>query len=192
MKDLILKSAAASVLIAIGDYVLLTLGNPLGPFLFALGLLGVCVMGLNLFTGKCGFLFEDKLKIGDLLLILLVNLIAGYLMGLLFSFCSEALVSAAVGKVESWDISLSFVIRSFMCGVIMYIAVYIYRKGSPLGVLIGVPVFIFCSFQHCIANVITLGIARTFDWSLPVCVLGNFAGSLFIWYLSKTTKKVQA
>ena len=60
--ELLLKSAAASLMIGLGDYVLLKLGNPLGPFLFAFGLLGVCVMGANLFTGKCGFLIEDKIK----------------------------------------------------------------------------------------------------------------------------------
>ena len=60
--NLIRKSIAASVLIGLGNYVLLKLGNPLGPFLFAFGLLGVCVIGANLFTGKCGFFLEDKIK----------------------------------------------------------------------------------------------------------------------------------
>jgi len=68
--ELLRKSAGAAVLIGLGDYVLLRAGNPVGPVLFAFGLLGVCVLGLNLFTGKCGFLFEDKIKVVDLLLIL--------------------------------------------------------------------------------------------------------------------------
>ena len=75
--ELINKSIAASILIALGDYALLKLGEPLGPVLFALGLLGVCYMGLNSFTGKCGFLFQDKIKVVDLLIILIVNLLAG-------------------------------------------------------------------------------------------------------------------
>ena len=50
--SLINKSIAASLMIGIGDFILLKMGNPLGPFLFALGLLAVCYMGLNLFTGK--------------------------------------------------------------------------------------------------------------------------------------------
>lgn len=53
--DLVRLSAGASLLIGLGDFVLLKIGEPLGPFLFAFGLLGVCVLGLNLFTGKCGF-----------------------------------------------------------------------------------------------------------------------------------------
>ena len=83
--ELINKSIGAALLISLGDYALLKLGSPLGPVLFSLGLLGVCYMGQNLFTGKCGFLIEDKIKITDLLTILLINLIAGYLFGLLYS-----------------------------------------------------------------------------------------------------------
>ena len=177
------KSAAASLLIGLGNYVLLKVGSPLGPFLFAFGLLGVCVLGANLFTGKCGFLFADKIKPLHLLAILLVNLVAGYLVGLAFSVCDAAVVEAARAKVATWDISWSFFIRSILCGVIMYLAVAIYRKGSPLGIIFGIPLFIFCGFQHCIANIITLGVAATWDWSVLICVLGNFAGSLMVWWL---------
>ena len=189
--NLIRKSIAASVLIGLGNYVLLKLGNPLGPFLFAFGLLGVCVMGANLFTGKCGFLFEDKIKPLNLALILLVNLIAGYLVGLLFSVCDAGIVAAAQEKVASWNFDWSFFVRSVMCGVIMYLAVAIFRKGSKLGILFGVPLFIFCGFQHCIANVITLGVAASFSWTLVLAVVGNFAGSLAMWYLCRELAAVK-
>ena len=183
--ELINKSIAAALLIGLGNYALLKLGNPIGPVIFALGLLGVCYMGLNLFTGKCGFLFQDKIKILDLLLILVVNLVAGYIIGLMFSLCDSVVFDNAVTKVDSWEISLAFFIKSVLCGNIMYIAVYMYKKGTPLGIIFGIPLFIFCGFQHCIANIITLGVARTFDLSLIICILGNFIGSLIVWYLSK-------
>ena len=70
----------------------------------------------------------------------------------------------------------------------MYIAVLMYREGTPLGIIFGIPLFIFCGFQHCIANVITLGVARSFHWSLLICIVGNFVGSLFMWYISKNEK----
>ena len=189
--NLIRKSIAASVLIGLGNYVLLKLGNPLGPFLFAFGLLGVCVMGANLFTGKCGFLFEDKIKPLNLALILLVNLLAGYLVGLLFSVCDAGIVAAAQEKVASWNFDWSFFVRSVMCGVIMYLAVAIFRKGSKLGILLGVPLFIFCGFQHCIANVITLGVAMGWSWTLILAVAGNFAGSLAMWWLCRELAAVK-
>jgi formate/nitrite transporter FocA (FNT family) len=187
--ELVNKAIGASLLIGLGNYALLKLGNPIGPVIFALGLLGVCYMGLNLFTGKCGFLFADKIKITDLLIILVVNLLAGYAIGLAFSVTDKEVMVNAIAKVSTWNISLSFFIKSVLCGVIMYIAVYMYKKGTPLGIIYGIPLFIFCSFQHCIANVITLGVARTFDWSLLICVLGNFIGSLLMWYLSKDIER---
>ena len=187
--ELVNKAIGASLLIGLGNYALLKLGNPIGPVIFALGLLGVCYMGLNLFTGKCGFLFADKIKITDLLIILVVNLLAGFVIGLAFSVTDKEVMASAIAKVSTWNISLSFFIKSVLCGVIMYIAVYMYKKGTTLGITYGIPLFIFCSFQHCIANVITLGVARTFDWSLLICVLGNFIGSLLMWYLSKDIER---
>ena len=184
-KELILKSVGASVLISLGDYALLKLGNPIGPVIFAFGLLGVCYMGQNLFTGKCGFLFEDKIPFRNLMIILLVNLIAGYLMGVCFSYCDKDVVASSLIKVASWELSVPFFIKSIMCGIIMYIAVLMYRKGTPLGIIFGIPLFIFCGFQHCIANIITMGVAKTFHWSIIICILGNFIGSLFMWYISR-------
>ena len=184
-EELMRKSIAASLLIGLGNYALLKLGNPIGPIIFAFGLLGVCYMGLNLFTGKCGFLIEDKIKITDLIIILIINLISGYLFGLLFRVADSSLIEVAINKVNTWDVSISYFVKSLLCGCIMYIAVYMYRKNTPLGIIYGIPLFIFCSFQHCIANIITLGVAFTFDLSILICILGNFVGSLFVWFISR-------
>ena len=189
--NLITKSVGAAILISLGNYALLKLGNPIGPVIFALGLLGVCFMGLNLFTGKCGFLIQDKIKVVDLLVILVVNLVAGYLIGLVFSTIDKEVFDAAVSKVATYEVSIKFFLKSVLCGVIMYIAVYMYKKGTSLGIIYGIPLFIFCSFQHCIANIITLGVARTFHVSIFICVLGNFLGSIFMWYFSKDFKKIE-
>ena len=193
--ELIRKSAGAAVLIGLGNFALLKLGNPIGPIIFAFGLLGVCYLGQNLFTGKCGFLFQDKIPVLELLTILVVNLVAGYLVGMAFAAADPSIVPAASDKVASWDFSMAYFIKSVLCGVVMYLAVAIYKKGSPLGIIFGIPLFIFCGFQHCIANVITMGVATGFSWSLVLAVVGNFAGSLIIWWLAgeravlKPTKK---
>ena len=185
---LINKSIGAAILISLGNYALLKLGNPIGPVIFALGLLGVCYMDLNLFTGKCGFVIENKIKLTDLLIILLVNLVIGYLLGLMYSTFDKEVFTNAISKVKTWDMSIVFFLKSVMCGVIMYIAVYMYKKGTPLGIIYGIPLFIFCGFQHCIANIITFGVARTINWTIVLCVLGNFTGSLVMWVTSKDIK----
>lgn len=183
--DLVRLSAGASLLIGLGDYVLLKMGAPIGPFLFAFGLLGVCVIGLNLFTGKCGFFIEDKISIMDLIIILIVNLVCGYAFGVLFGIMDGAIVEAASSKVATWDISWEFFLKSMACGAIMYLAVDLYRRGSKLGILLGVPLFIFCGFQHSIANAITMGVAMEFSWTVLLCALGNFVGAIVAWGLCR-------
>ena len=106
-------------------------------------------------------------------------------MGLIYSITDPELIKTATTKVASWSFSLSFFLKAVMCGIIMYIAVLCYRKGTPLGIIYGIPLFIFCGFQHCIANIITLGVAKTFSWSIILAIIGNFAGSIVMWYLSK-------
>ena len=109
-KELARKAVAASLLIALGDYVLLKIGMPIGPFLFAFGLLGVCVLSLNLFTGKCGFWFSDKLRLHDLMKILGINLISGYLFGLCMHVMDTDVAAAAAAKIPAYTISFPRII----------------------------------------------------------------------------------
>ena len=190
--DLIRLSVGASLLIGLGNYALLKLGEPIGPVLFSFGLLGVCVLGLNLFTGKCGFWIEDKICLGKLLIILAANLIAGYAFGVIFSMIDQSLMPAAEAKVAAWEFSWSFFLKSVMCGVIMYLAVELFRRGTKLGILIGVPLFIFCGFQHSIANVITMGVAMEFSWTILLCALGNFVGAIAAWALCRNNNPEQS
>ncbi len=191
--ELIRKSIGAAILIGLGDFVLLKIGAPIGAFLFALGLLGVCYMGQNLFTGKCGFLFSEKIPLVQLIIILGVNLVAGYLIGVIFRMTDGAIIEPAMTKVASWDVSLSFFLKSVFCGTIMYIAVLMYKKGTALGIVFGVPTFILCGFQHCIANIITLGVAGSLSWTvvacMAICVVGNFVGAIGMWWVSFSPKK---
>lgn len=185
MKELIKKSAAAALMIALGDYVLLKIGAPLGAFLFAFGLLGVCALGANLFTGKAGAMKKNGFKIQDMLIILSVNLIAGYLIGYLMSFCDDGVKTAALDKVAGWEFSPAFFIKGLFCGAIMFITVQSFKK-TPLSVFAGVPLFILCGFQHCIANIITLGIANTWHWSIILAIAGNWIGAIAISWLLGT------
>ena len=99
------------------------------------------------------------------------------------SMMDGTVVNAAVGKVAMWDCNLAFFLKSVMCGAIMYLAVELYRRGTKLGILLGVPLFIFCGFQHSIANVITMGAAGAFSWTVLLCALGNLVGALSAWAL---------
>lgn len=190
-RQLIKLSILASLLIGLGDYILLKIGAPLGAFLFAFGLYGVCLLGANLFTGKCGFVIADK-KWLELLAILGVNLLAGWIFGALFRAADPSIQGAALEKVENWSFSFEFFARSILCGAIMYIAVKCYRLGSVWGIFLGVPLFIMCGFQHSIANVITAGVTLSCNPLILLCAAGNFVGStLTAWLAGEKLEKVQ-
>ena len=184
MSKIIKKSIAASLLIAIGCMVLLTVGAPLGAFLFSFGLLTVCSLDLYLYTGRCGYVVAQK-NWKVLGIILLVNLAAGWLIGALIGVISPALVPLAAAKILTWTNPFIHFIQAIFCGGIMFIAVEIKKRGSILGILLGVPVFILCGFQHCIANIIYLGVALTFNPIIILSIIGNLLGALGIWFLSR-------
>ena len=185
------RAALASLLIGLGDFILLKVGSPIGAVLFALGLYGVCMLGANLFTGKCGFVIADK-KWLELIVILAINLLAGWLIGLCMGVADPSIKAAASEKIASWTCSPEFFIRSALCGAIMYIAVKCYRLGSVWGIFLGVPLFILAGFQHSIANVITAGVAIDFSRTIILCVLGNFTGSVIVAWLAGETEPIKA
>ena len=184
---LVRRSVLASILIGFGVAVLLFLGSPLGPLLFAFGLLSVCYLQADLYTGKAGYYWKNK-KV-ELLKILFINLASGYLFGILMGCSSPQLVPLALEKIATWSFSIPFFIKSVFCGMVMYICVELFKRGNFVGILYGVPLFIFCGFQHSIANVIVLGIASyqtfTWSWSIALCAAGNLIGSLIINVLSE-------
>ena len=177
-----MKSILASILIGFGVAVLLFLGNPLGPIFFAFGLMGVCYLGADLYTGKAGYYWKNK-KV-ELATILVANLVAGYLFGLALGYSSPQIVPTAQNLIASWDFSVAYFIRSIFCGMIMYICVELFKRGTYVGILYGVPLFIYCGFPHCIANVIILGVAMTWHWALILAIMGNFVGGMIINILS--------
>lgn len=68
-------------------------------------------------------------------------------MGFLISIANPSLVIEAQNKILTWNFDLAFFLKSVLCGMIMYIAVEIYRRDkSVLGIIYGIPTFILCGF----------------------------------------------
>ena len=85
-------------------------------------------------------------------------------------------------------------IRAFFCGVLMYIAVRIYReKGTVVGIFVCVPAFILSGFEHSIANMFYFAAAHRLDVEsilyLLLIILGNSLGGWCIPLLEKMTKE---
>ena len=58
--DYLIKSILAGIMIGIGGTIFLSLEKTLGAFLFAIGLFMIVTRGYNLYTGKVGYIFDNK------------------------------------------------------------------------------------------------------------------------------------
>jgi len=182
-------------MIAIGGTVFLSIENKvIGASLFSIGLFGVLIYNLNLYTGKIGYLITNfNLKyIKELIITLIGNFIGACSVGFILRYTRiydniyEKALNLANTKLN--DNILSIFILSIFCGLLMYFAVNGFKKQTDFGkylvVYLGVAVFILCGFEHCIANMYYFSVADI--WSLKtlgytgIMVLGNSIGSFII------------
>ena len=194
--DYLVKGIYAGICIGIGGVVLLSVENPVvGAFLFSIGLLTICMYGMNLYTGKIGYVLVNKFNyVYELLLSLLGNFIGTFLVGkvmLLTRQSSIALRASAMAQTKLNDGLLSIFILSVFCGMLMYIAVNNYKNskneiGKYVGIFMCVTVFILCGFEHCVANMFYFSVASAWTWKTLlytlIMVLGNSVGSIIIAY----------
>lgn len=192
---ILFKSFLAGIMIAIGGTVFLSIKNKvIGASLFSIGLFGVLIYNLNLYTGKIGYLITNfNLKyIKELIITLIGNFIGACSVGFILRYTRiydkiyEKSLILANTKLN--DNILSIFILSIFCGLLMYYAVNGFKKQTDFGkylvVYLGVAVFILCGFEHCIANMYYFSVADI--WSLKtlgytgIMVLGNSIGSFII------------
>ena len=195
----VLSGVQAGIMISIGGAVFLACDNKyVGAGLFTVALLTICIKGYSLYTGKIGFIPEkhDKEAFSVLLLGLLGNLIATVACGYLIRFGLPKLSDAAE-VICNAKLEQSFVqtlIRGFFCGVLMYVAVSVWRdKQKIVGILFCIPVFILAGFEHSIADMFYFaasGIvdikAFAFIWTV---ILGNSLGGMVLPLLNGKPKK---
>ena len=194
-----LSGVCAGVMIAIGGSVYLACENRVvGAVLFSVALLTICFRGYSLYTGRIGFIPEkhDRDTVSALFFGLLGNLAATIACGFLIRLAVPGLGAAAEalcgGKlVQS---GLQTFIRGVFCGVLMYVAVSVYRDGKNIvGILFGIPVFILSGFEHSIADMFYFAAAgdlsaRAFLFVLPV-ILGNSLGAMLLPVMSGCGKE---
>ena len=159
-------------------------GSLFGSILFALGLLAIVGYKLKLFTGTAGFIKKDE--IGNLMVILLGNIIGCFLMGLLtrVSPIGQGLQAAALNimniRIESGVFGCGLL--AIGCGLLMTTAVNFARQNNYLPLLFAVPLFIVCGFPHCVADAFYYMTVPFNTWTVELLlvylatVLGNAIG----------------
>lgn len=179
-----IRSILAGGAVAIGGYVYLSCDNKyVGALAFCVGLISVVMLGLNLYTGRIGYVITEKpVYFADTLLSIPGNLIGCLLVGLSLPE-RDAADALCAGKIAK-SLPQAFV-EAIFCGVLIYICVEIWKKRSTVvGILFCVPVFILCGFEHSVADMFYFANARVFSADcavfIPVIILGNAVGSLVI------------
>ncbi|MBO4326413.1 MAG: formate/nitrite transporter family protein [Clostridia bacterium] len=187
----ILNGIAAGVVISIGCAVYLACENKyVGSVMFSVALLTICLRGYALYTGKIGFIPEkhDKDAFSVLLLGLAGNTIGVAASGFAISFAIPKLKEAAIVLCTAKLDTQSFpqtLIRGIFCGILMYIAVCVFRDNKKIvGILFAIPVFILSGFEHSIADIGYFACANIASWKafgfVWTVILGNSLGSMLL------------
>ena len=186
--NLITKSILAGLLISLAGIVYLNCPDKIvGSLLFSLGLISILILEAKLFTGVVGYV-NSKRSILDSLLILVFNLVAATIVGLVYRCGSDAAASIAESKLsifsDAWWLTG---LKSIGCGSAIYLAVEGYKKSKSLiSVILGVMVFILAGWNHCIADCFYMVAGSSNVLAIPyllVVIVGNSIGSLLIRFL---------
>lgn len=178
------RSALSGVMIAIGGYAFLGCENRVvGAILFTVGLITITLFGFDLYTGRIGYFpVQSRTERLQTLLSLPGNAVGCLLAGLARKPAGavQALCEARLAK----DFS-TLLADGIFCGILIFICVEIYKtRGTVLGILICIPTFILCGFEHSVADIFYFVNARIFSWQAVGVVLavalGNALGALLI------------
>lgn len=189
------SAVIAGGMIGMGGTIYLSQQNPVvGSCLFAVGLFTVVVFQLHLYTGKIGYLvFQKPAYLLELLITWIGNFCGTYLVAFMvrnsriYDGMAEKVQNIAAVKLE--DGFFSIFLLAIFCGILMFIAVDIFRNqtGSTIrtvGVFVPVMVFILSGFEHVIANMFYFSLAQVWSihclLSVLVMTLGNSVGGMLI------------
>lgn len=189
------SAVLAGMSIGFGGLVFLSVENRvIGAALFTIGLFVVCSFGLNLFTGKVCYLFQnDRGYALNLPIIWAGNLVGTGLTALLAGLTRNGPALAekaqALCRIKLDDGLLSLFLLGVLCNIFIYIAVEGYKSnphalGKHLSLFLGVMVFILAGTEHCVADMFYFWMARAWSQRGVLCILvitvGNaFGGVLF-------------
>lgn len=192
------RSLFAGIAIGVGGYLFLSCSNAiLGSILFSAGLCSVVIFHGNLFTGKSGFV-SDTQDLRRLILVLLLNVFAAFMLGLISRLLNPSITSSAdaILNVRVNTSYLPYIIKSIITGFLMTLAIESESKpnSNHLILILSVVAFINAGCLHCIADSFYYG-AGTLLYDQPlslilrllVVILFNFVGcNLYNLFVNKS------
>ncbi len=171
---------------------------------FAFGLLTICIFSFSLYTGKIAYVIEQR-KLSyctELLEMLFGNILGCVLMGqitrLLRIFPTMESTFLFMCEAKNADTWYSLFFLSFFCGILVYIAIEIFRSEHEgiiriIGLIFSVSIFVILGFEHVIADIYYYSAANA--WNLQsfgnilIIFLGNSLGAIGFHHLRKLIMK---
>ena len=194
-----LKAVLAGISISIGALAFLSAENKTaGSLFFTIGLFLVLFFDFNLFTGKVCFSLDQKPKyIFNLIVIWIGNFCGALLAGGAFSltrldYLSQKCMEICETKLN--DSLLSVFVLAIFCNLLIFVAVYGYKKADEswkkvLALFFGVSVFVLCGFEHCVADMFYFVFGGVLSGKILLYLLvitcGNIIGGLLLPVLLK-------
>lgn len=165
-----------------------TIGSKLiGGLLFSFALLVIVGRDYNLYTGKVGYLLPyEKGNLKLISLTLLGNIVGIIITGTLVLIANGTnLTTYALEQVELkfnnklWH---EILILAFFCGILMYTAVDGYKRIEDqlikvLVVILSVVIFLLAGFEHSIANMVYIVLAKKFSFKIFIYLVGMILGN---------------
>ena len=208
----------AGIAIGVGGFLNLLFINMnlkyLGGVLFSVGLFTICLVGLHLYTGKIGYVLENKKDyLLSLLIMLIGNMIGaigfGYLL-YLTGISTNGILKDTVTNVinnklilfndEAYKGVIKVLIYSFFCGIMVFLAVHIFKISNnfiikTINLVICVALFVITGMEHCIANMFYFAIGNAYVHigecllSIGLAILGNSGGAILTYLVFKSFNK---
>ncbi len=207
-RSIFFKGIAAGIMIGVGGIIYLMAENKVvGSFLFSFGLFTIIRYGFALYTGKVGYIPENR-----------PGYIAEVLTTLAGNICGTALAAglvlltrigdkihqsaSAIMETKLGDSIESRFILGIFCGLLMYLAVQNARScretgadtSLVFGTAIPVMIFILSGFNHSVADCFYYFAAYPTAEGilyLGIVVLGNAVGGMIVPVLKKFTFDTQ-
>lgn len=182
------------IFISIGAVAYMSVENKLaGSFMFSMGLFVIVVNGYNLFTGKAGYIFQNKFStyIPFLALVWFGNLLGasatGFLMRLSMGDAFLQKASAIASNKMSYSFTKVFILAIF-CNIMVVMAVEIANNekihsfARYVGLILCVATFVVAGFEHCVANMFYFALDNQYNLTaliyLLVATFGNVVGGV--------------
>jgi formate/nitrite transporter FocA (FNT family) len=170
-------------------------GKFVGALLFSLGMYTVITYGLKLFTGMVSGIPTMGVKnMWQLPVCFIANTVGAAIFALIvtYSFIGDSVAAQAQSVISGkfsddlWALKTFF--SAIACGILITFSVWSprfvaeKRLSASVGVLLPIIVFVFCGFDHSVADVFYLFMSGTASWQavayVLIAIVGNTLGGV--------------